>query len=138
MIGLYRSDDRSGISAGTKPRINRINVTRRRMRGQYMNQPLHQPAKVVTSRYGGWCIFRFRLVVNENDVQVRVIPKLPAPEFAVSNNAKLGIRWRLLARLQCPFGQRKRLAQQRLGKRAEGCCHAIDINQASDIRGGDS
>ena len=43
------------------------------MRGEYMRQPLGQPAEVVTPCRGCLGIFGVRLFVNKNDIKIGVI-----------------------------------------------------------------
>ena len=64
-----------------------------------------------------------------------MISKLLTAELAVRNDAQFGVRLWLLGCLQCSFSKGKCLAQQRLGKRAERCGDAVDINHSGYVGG---
>ena len=58
------------------------------MRGEYVRQPLGQPAKIVAPRRGCLKIFGVWLFVNENDIKIGVIAEFLTAKFAVGDDTQ--------------------------------------------------
>ena len=58
------------------------------MRGEYVRQPLGQPAEIVAPCRGCLGIFGVRLFVNKNDIKIGVIAEFLTTKLAVGNDAQ--------------------------------------------------